>query len=207
MLPVAQAQPGERQVILRPGALRIALDGRLVRAQSLGHPAHIQKGVAAVGGSGPVAQRLGPFKYFYGLGKAAIVVEQDAVHIHGLSVVRLARQSPAQPLPCAGLVALGGAELAPGNVCLHLGRVQREGLAQVSLGLGRTAAFALQQGQVDPARNQIRPQLDGPPQRRFGISFAPLIAQQAAEIHPGRCKIRPPHERPAITHFGLMQPF
>ena len=98
------------------------------------------------------------------------------MHIHCLGVLRLARQCPAQPLPCAGLVVLGGTELAPGNFGLHMIRVQREGLAQMRLGLIRTAAFALELRQVDPARNQIRAQLDGTSKRCFCIDLAPLFA-------------------------------
>ena len=89
-----------------------------------------------------------------------------------LQRARARAPGPAQPLPCAGQVALGGAELAPGNMGLHLIEVEREGLAQVRLGLAgrrrsrsriaRLIQPAIRSGRNSTAR-RARPRHSFPP--------------------------------------------
>jgi len=133
-------------------------------------------------------------------------MQQNAVHVHSLGMIRIASQRPAQPLPRATRIALGGTELAPGQQRLHLLGIQGKGRAQVRLGLGVAVLLALQNRQIDPARGQIGTQLDGPPQCGLGIDLAPLLAQQAAKIDPGGGKVRTQHQRTAITALGLFRP-
>ncbi len=132
-------------------------------------------------------------------------MEQDALHIHCFSMGGIPREGPAEPPPGSGEVPLRGSELAPGHQRFHLLGILLEGLAQMRLRLRRPALFPLQQGQVDPSRNQIRPQLDSPKQSGFCMGLAPLFTQQAPQIHPGSGKVRAQNQRPPVTAFGLFQ--
>jgi len=66
-LPVAKTQTSQRQVVLRAGMRGIAFDGTVVRLQCLFHAAHIEQGVAPVGGGGAAAQSLSPLEELDGL--------------------------------------------------------------------------------------------------------------------------------------------
>jgi hypothetical protein len=208
LLPVAQPKLRQGQVVLCAGVGWIALDRILVRTQCLIHAAHFQQGVSAIGGRAPVAQCLCPLKSSDRLRKTAFRVQQNAVHIHCFCIVRIARQSPAQPLPGACQIPPPRAELAPGHQRLHLLGIQCEGLAEMCFRRSWPVAFPLQNREVDPASKQIGAQLDRPLQRRFGIDFVRRgrLAQQAAQVHPGGGKVRPQHQRPPITRFGLFHP-
>ena len=60
MLPVAEPQLSQRQVVLRAGVCWIALNRCFVRAQRLLHPSQVQQGIAAIRCRAAIAQRLGP---------------------------------------------------------------------------------------------------------------------------------------------------
>ena len=184
----------------------IALDGQLLRPQGLVHSPQVQQGVSAIGGGGVATENLGLLENAYRLLEAAFLVEQDAVHVDSLGVVRLAGQSPAQPLPCACQVALRGAKLAPGHQGFYLFRIEGKGLAQIGFGLGRPAALPLQNCQVDPAADQVGAQFDGAQQGSLGVDLAPLFAQQAAQVDPGGGKVRAQGESAAVASFGLPRP-
>ena len=184
---------------------RLLINGVLVRCKRLTHPTQIEQGVASVGTSGMVAQRLGAPECLNRLLKTPFGVEQDAVHVMRFRLVRIARQRPAQPSPCAGNISLGGAKLAPGNVGLHLVGIQRKGLAEVGLGFDGTATLAFQHAQVDPAGDQVWAQLDGAEQGSFGVDFAALFAQQASEIHPGCGKVGTSDKCTAVAGFSFFE--
>jgi len=130
------------------------------------------------------------------------------VHIHSFGVVWLARQSPAQPLPCAGCVTLGGTKLAPCHLRFHLLRAEGKGFAQMRLGLGGGDALGASRiARLTQPEDQVRAQFDRPLQGSFGVDLAALLAQQSCEIHPRGGKVRAQDQRATGSGFQLPSVF
>ena len=205
MFPVAQPELSESKVVERSGVGGVALDSLLVRVKSFGHFAHIQQGVSAVGSGGTAAEGFGALENPDCLRKAALIVEQDAVHVHGFRKIWIARKRPPKPGPCPGRVLFRCTKLAPGYMRFHLVWIEREGFSQVGFGFLGAAALALQNRQVDPAGDQVGAQLDRSLQRRMGLKLASLLAQQTSQVHPCGGEVRPFDKRATIAGFGFFE--
>jgi hypothetical protein len=71
---------------------------------------------------------------------------------------------------------LCGAKLTPGDEGFNLCGVEGECLAEVLLSQFRPALFAVENGEVDPACNEVWSQLDGAMQSRGRPSILPAVA-------------------------------
>ena len=83
-------------------------------------------------------------------------------------------------------------------------RVERERLEQIALGDFRPATFALQDGKIDPPRNQIRPQLESAAQRGFRKHVLPLLPQQIPQVDPGCGKVGSRSNGTPVARFGFL---
>ena len=165
-LPVAQPQPGQRQVVAGSGMFRVALDCNFMFGQSLVQAPQIEQGVASVRPRGGAAQRLGPREDGGCLLEPPLGMQQNSVHIHRFGVIGVPPERPARPSPCPGHVFLRQPQLAPRHHRLHLIEIERKGLAQTLLRLFGPVQFPFKQGKIQPACHQVGPQLDRPAERR-----------------------------------------
>ncbi len=203
--PIAKAKLGEREVVASSGTDRIAVNGGLVGAQRVVGAAQVEKAVAAVGSGLAASGGFSAREDANRLGKSLLGVEENAMHVQGFGMIRIADEGPAQPLPCACRVAIRGPELAPGGEDLDAVGTQCEGSAEVGFGFANPRTVTRQQGQVDPAGDKIGSQLDGAAQCRLGVEVAALFAEQAAEIEPGGGKVGPGGQRATIPEFGFLR--
>ena len=95
------------------------------------------------------------------LGESLLGVEKNAVCVDSLCI-RMAhvQEGPSEPGPRAGVIFLRDAELAPRDEGFNLRGVECEGLAEMRLRLKRATTFALENGEIDPARDEIGAELD-----------------------------------------------
>jgi hypothetical protein len=93
-----------------------------------------------------MAKRLSLLEGLDSFSKAALGLQQNAHHVDSFRLESIAGESSAEPAPRTGRVFFRSAELAPGDMHLHLFGIQGKGLAQMPFGLRRAAALAFQHG-------------------------------------------------------------
>ena len=178
----------------------IYLDGALVSFERLLHPSQIEQGVPAIRPRRAAAQRLRAAKALDGLLEAALFVKQNALHVDRLVLIGLVLQSLLKPLPGSG----SSSEARKWHQeieRLHLGRVERECLAQISpLPKAAPAARARAARLIQPETRSGRSSMARRSAAQASVS-RPCSREEPS--HPRGGKIRPLGKRPPVTHLGF----